>query len=81
MADHPQARDVPTLRRLRLPHRHRRRNSRGLDTFDYSYGYVANWAGGGEATAGTEATCERIQKTEASILRSFEQDEQAVRRR
>ncbi len=78
IADHPLARDVPTLRRLRLPHRHRRRGSLGLDTFDYSFGYVANRAGGGETTAGIKATCERIQKTAASILRSFEEDEQAV---
>ena len=61
-----------------LPHRHRRRSSLGLDTFDYSFGYVANRAGGGETTAGIKATCERIQKTAASILRSFEEDEQVV---
>ncbi len=34
--------------------------------------------GGDEATAGIKATCERIQKTAASILRSFEEDEPAV---
>jgi hypothetical protein len=54
-------------------------HSLGLDTSDYSFGYVANWAGGGdEAIAGIKASCERIQKTTASILRSFEEDDQAV---
>jgi hypothetical protein len=47
--------------------------------FEKTLGYVANWAGGGdEAIAGIKASCERIQKTAASILRSFEEDEQAV---
>ena len=37
---------------------------------DYSFGYVATWAGGGEeAIAGIKASCERIQKTAATILR------------
>jgi len=50
-----------------------------LDTSDYSFGNVANWAGGGdEATAGIKASCDRIQKTAATVLRSFEEDEQAV---
>ena len=54
-------------------------SSLGLDTSDYSFGCVANWAGGGdEAIAGIKASCERIQKTAASILRSFEEDEQEV---
>ncbi len=47
--------------------------SLGLDTSDYSFGYVANWAGGGdEALAGVKTSCERIQETAASILRSFQ---------
>ena len=53
--------------------------SLGLETGDYSFGYVATWAGGGDAaTAGIKASCDRIQKTAATILRSFELDEQAV---
>ncbi len=45
----------------------------GIDSSDYSFGYVATWAGGGEeAIAGIRASCERIQKTAATILRAFE---------
>jgi hypothetical protein len=51
--------------------------SLGLDTSDYSFGYVASWSGGGDAAiAGIKASCERIQKTAATVLRSFETDEQ-----
>ena len=47
--------------------------SLGLDSSDYSFGYVATWAGGGEqAIAGIKASCERIQRTAATILRAFE---------
>ena len=53
--------------------------SLGINSDDYSFGYVVTWAGGGdEAIAGIKASCERIQKTAASILRSFEADEEAV---
>jgi hypothetical protein len=45
----------------------------GIDSGDYSFGYVANWAGGGgEAIAGIKASCDRIQKTAATMLRAFE---------
>ena len=45
----------------------------GIDSGDYSFGYVATWAGGGEqAIAGIKASGERIQKTAATILRAFE---------
>jgi len=45
----------------------------GIDSSDYSFGYVATWAGGGEqAIAGIKASGERIQKTAATILRAFE---------
>jgi len=45
----------------------------GIDSGDYSFGYVATWAGGGEqAIAGIKASCERIQRTAATILRAFE---------
>jgi hypothetical protein len=52
----------------------------GLDTSDYSFGYVAGWAGGGEqAIAGIKGSCERIQKAAASVLQSFEiEQEQAA---
>lgn len=45
----------------------------GIDSGDYSFGYVATWAGGGdEAIAGIKASGEHIQKTAATILRAFE---------
>ena len=45
----------------------------GIDSSDYSFGYVATWAGGGdEATAGIKASCDRIQKGAAIILGAFE---------
>jgi hypothetical protein len=52
----------------------------GLNTSDYSYGYIAGWAGGGEqAIAGIKGSCERIQKAAASVLQSFEvEQEQAA---
>ena len=44
-----------------------------LDMSDYSSGYVAGWAGGGEqAIDGINGSCERIQKAAASVLQSFE---------
>ncbi|HLG68488.1 MAG TPA: ArdC-like ssDNA-binding domain-containing protein [Acidimicrobiales bacterium] len=45
----------------------------GLDSGDYSFGYVATWAGSGdEAIAAIKGSCERIQKTAATILAAFE---------
>ena len=53
--------------------------SLSIETRDYSFGYVAFWAGGGEAAiAGIKASCDRIQRTAATILRSFEVGEEAV---
>jgi antirestriction protein ArdC len=47
--------------------------SLGIDSSDYSFGYVATWAGGGEeAIAGIKASGERIQKSAATILRAFD---------
>ena len=41
----------------------------GLDTGDYSFGYVATWAGGGEqAIAKIKTSCARIQQAAAVIL-------------
>lgn len=52
----------------------------GLDRSDYSFGYVATWAGGSEqAIAGIKASCERIQKSAATILRAFEPAEREER--
>ncbi|MGH9918148.1 MAG: DUF3849 domain-containing protein, partial [Nitrososphaerales archaeon] len=49
----------------------------GIDTSDYSFGYVATWAGGSDqAIAGIKGSCERIQKAAATILRAFEPAEQ-----
>jgi antirestriction protein ArdC len=48
----------------------------GLDTSDYSFGYLAVWAGDGtEAIAGIKKSCDRIQKAAATILGHL-QDEQ-----
>lgn len=48
-----------------------------IDSGDYSFGYVATSAGGGDqAIAGIKASCERIQKTAATILRAFETTDQ-----
>ena len=47
--------------------------SLGVDSGDYSFGYVATWAGGAEqARAGIKASGERIQKTAAALLAPFE---------
>jgi len=49
----------------------------GLDMSDYSFGYVATWAGGGDqAIAGIKGSCDRIQKAASTILRPFEAGEQ-----
>jgi hypothetical protein len=41
----------------------------GLDSGDYSFGYVATWAGGGQqAVAAVRASCGRIQRAAAEIL-------------
>jgi antirestriction protein ArdC len=44
-------------------------HSLGIDSSEYSLGYLASWAGGGpQAVAGIRASCERIQRTAAAIL-------------
>jgi antirestriction protein ArdC len=52
----------------------------GLDTSDYSFGYLAVWAGNGaEAITGIKTSCDRIQKAAATILRQLQdEDEQAA---
>jgi antirestriction protein ArdC len=50
--------------------------SLGFDTGDYSFGYVASWAGSGDkAAAAIKASGERIQRAAEAILRSFESDD------
>lgn len=50
--------------------------SLGLDTSDYSFGYVATWAGDGDkAAAAIKASGERIQRAAATILRPFESED------
>jgi hypothetical protein len=51
----------------------------GIDSSDYSFGYVAHWSGGGEqAIAGITASCQNIQKAAANILGHFEVGDQEV---
>jgi antirestriction protein ArdC len=53
--------------------------SLGLDTSDYSFGYVATWAGDADkATAAIKASGERIQRAAATILQPFEQDDEVA---
>ena len=50
-----------------------------LDASDHSFGHVAHWAGVcDEPIAGIQASCERIQRSAATILWSFETDEEAI---
>jgi hypothetical protein len=45
----------------------------GVDSSDYSFGYVAGWAGGApEAVQGIKASTSRIQKATSAVLRNFE---------
>lgn len=49
----------------------------GIDSSEYSLGYVATWAGGGDqAITAIKDSCERIQKTAAQILRPFGSDQE-----
>ena len=50
--------------------------SLGINSDEYSFGYVATWAGGGdEAIAKITQSASRIQHTAASILSSFETEQ------
>ena len=45
----------------------------GMDTSDYSFGYVAGWAGGApEAIQDIKASTSRIQKAATAVLKVFE---------
>jgi antirestriction protein ArdC len=49
----------------------------GLDSSDYSFGYVATWAGGGpEAILRIKTSCDRIQRAATTILRSLEETQE-----
>ena len=51
----------------------------GLETGDYSFGYVSTWAGGGiRAVEGIKRSCDRIQKAAARILRCLQLGEEAA---
>ncbi|MHB8335366.1 MAG: ArdC-like ssDNA-binding domain-containing protein [Acidimicrobiales bacterium] len=48
----------------------------GMDTSDYSFGYVAGWAGGApEAIQGIKASTSRIQRATSAVPRIFEVEE------
>ena len=45
----------------------------GIDSGNYSFGYVATWTGGGDGAIGTiRASCGRIQRAAGTMLRAFE---------
>jgi hypothetical protein len=51
----------------------------GMDTSDYSFGYVAGWAGGApEALQGIKASTGRIQRAATAVLKTFEVQEPVV---
>jgi hypothetical protein len=50
-----------------------------MDTSDYSFGYVAGWAGGGsEAIQGIKESAVRIQRAATAVLKSFEVEEPSI---
>jgi uncharacterized membrane protein len=52
----------------------------GMDTSDYSFGYVAGWAGGApEALQGIKASTGRIQRAATAVLKIFEVEEPIVK--
>jgi hypothetical protein len=52
----------------------------GMDTSDYSFGYVAGWAGGApEAVQGIKASTSRIQRATSAVLRIFEVEERSAK--
>jgi len=51
----------------------------GLETGEYSFGYVLGWAGGREeALQGIKASTRRIQRAAAAVLKTFEVEEPVV---
>ncbi|MFI5034995.1 MAG: pentapeptide repeat-containing protein [Acidimicrobiales bacterium] len=52
----------------------------GMDTSDYSFGYVAGWAGdAAEAIQGIKASTWRIQKAAKAVLETFEVEDRVVK--
>lgn len=51
----------------------------GMETSDYSFGYVASWAGGApEALQGIKTSTGRIQRAATAVLKTLEVDEPVV---
>jgi len=51
----------------------------GMETGEYSFGYVVGWSGGGaDALQGIKASTGRIQRAVAAVLKTFEVDELVV---
>jgi len=51
----------------------------GMETGEYSFGYVVGWSGGGEdALQGIKASTGRIQRAVAAVLKTFEVEEPVV---
>jgi hypothetical protein len=51
----------------------------GMETGEYSFGYVLGWSGGGEqAVARIKASTTRIQRAAAAVLATFESEEPVV---
>jgi len=51
----------------------------GMETGEYSFGYVVGWSGGGEdALQGIKASTGRIQRAVAAVLKTFEAEEPVV---
>jgi len=51
----------------------------GMETGDYSFGYVVGWSGDGEqAIQGIKASATRIQRAAAAVLATFESEEPVV---
>jgi len=51
----------------------------GMETSDYSFGYVAGWAGGApEAVQGIKASTSRIQRATSAVLKTFEVEQPEV---
>lgn len=52
----------------------------GIDSADYSFGYVTTWAGGADqALAAIKTSGERIQRAAAGILRAFQREDADAR--
>jgi len=51
----------------------------GMETGDYSFGYVVGWSGSGEqAVAGIKSSTTRIQRAAAAVVKTFESEEPVV---